>query len=60
LAAPAATLAAGAARWRSAFEVGKHPKQIYVTMMRRLCVYFYTVLKINKPFDVYLHKMVDS
>lgn len=41
-------------------EEGKHPKQIYVTMMRKLCVYAYTVLKTNKPFDVDLHKMVDS
>lgn len=41
-------------------EEGKHPKQIYVAMMRKMCVYAYTILKTGKPFDENMHKTLDA
>lgn len=46
--------------WRPWFDAkikaGKHPKQIYVLMMRKLVIYAYTCLKTNQPFNADLHK----
>ncbi len=41
-------------------EDGKHPKEIYVAMMRKMCVYAYTILKTGKPFDENMHKRLDA
>ena len=46
--------------WRPWFDAkikaGKHPKQVYVLMMRKLVVYAYICLKTNQPFNPDLHK----
>lgn len=46
--------------WRPWFDAkikaGKHPKQVYVLMMRKLVVYAYACLKTNQPFNPDLHK----
>lgn len=50
--------------WRPWYDAklkaGKHPKQIYVSMMRKMCIYAYTILKTGQPFNENLHKSVDS
>lgn len=50
--------------WRPWYEQklkeGKHPKEIYVAMMRKLCTYAYTCLQKGEPFDINLHKTVDK
>lgn len=39
---------------------GKHPKTVYVMMMRKLATYAYIVVKQNQPFDINKVKMLDD
>ncbi|MCP1773409.1 transposase, partial [Neisseria perflava] len=56
---PARSVCTRSKLWRPWYEqkleAGKHPKEIYVAMMKKICIYAYTCLQKNQPFDENLH-----